>query len=275
MQNNFTTNSVNARAAEEFTKLLQTIALLRSPEGCPWDREQSPSSMRECLLEECHELIEAINTRDTANVREEIGDIILITAMISQMYAEEQHFDIAAVLEELNAKLIRRHPHVFGESKARHAEEALQNWERVKTDVEGRKKTLSVLDGIPQSLPPLNRALKLQKKAAKKGFDWPDMNGPLQKIQEELRELTDLVEQDKPASPERREEELGDLLFSIVNYARHLGIDPALALSRSSLKFEQRFRHVEQQMNHNAIPMAPENLAVMDTYWEEAKNRGT
>lgn len=261
--------SKNTRAAEEFAKLLHTIAVLRSPRGCPWDREQTPFTLKECLLEECYELIEAINKQDIPNVCEEIGDILLVAAMLAQMYTENAQFDIAAVLEELNAKLVRRHPHVFGDTKARHAKEALQHWDRVKTDIEGRKpKNTSAIDGIPRSLPPLGRALKLQKRAAKKGFDWPDSSGPLQKIHEELAEL---IYQDKTASPEHSEEELGDLLFSIVNYARHLGIDPAIALTRSSLKFDQRFRHVEKQMGHDGIPMAPENLALMNRYWDEAK----
>jgi len=187
--------------------------------------------------------------------------------MISQIYSESGDFDFHDVVAEISAKLIRRHPHVFGDEKVHDAEEVLKNWDRIKTEVEGRKET-SALDGIPGSLPPLERSYKVQKKAAKKGFDWPDINGPRDKIFEEIREIEEAV---NGGSTSEIESEIGDLLFSVVNYARHLNVDPTLALSRTNRKFEIRFRHVEDSMLKDGTTMSPENIEIMDRYWDSAK----
>lgn len=254
-------------SSQSFTNFLETIKTLRGPEGCPWDKEQTPSSMRTLLLEEVYETLEAINSSDPEHVKEELGDVLLIICMIGLMYAEQGEFSLDDVFNEINAKLIRRHPHVFGNAVVKDSKEALRNWERIKVEIEGDgKPNESVVDGIPDSLPPLERSCILQRRAARKGFDWPDHRGPEGKIMEELEEIRHTDDKN------HREEELGDLLFSVVNYARHLKIDPAIALCRSNLKFEKRFRHVEKQMITDGIPMSPANIDIMDAYWEDAKS---
>jgi len=252
-----------------FGEFLDIISTLRSPEGCPWDREQTPDTLREHLIEESYETVEAIEEADPSHVREELGDVMLLVAMITRMYTEYGDFDMGQVLEEISAKLIRRHPHVFGGEKVRNAEDVLKNWEKIKVDIEGRSPAAgSVLDGVPGSLPPLERAYKIQKKAAKSGFDWPDTDGPRSKIVEELEEIEKAV---GTGDRKELEDEIGDLLFSVVNYARHLDINPSLALARTNKKFDRRFRHVETGMSRDGLKMAPENIEVMDRYWEIAK----
>ena len=249
-------------------EFLDIIATLRGPDGCPWDKEQSPESLRSNLIEESYEAVEAIDENDPEHVREELGDVLLLIAMMSQIYSESGEFTIKDVIGEISAKLIRRHPHVFGDEKVHNAEEVLKNWERIKNDVEGRRKDSSVLDGINGSLPPLERAYKIQKKAARRGFDWPDIKGPKEKIFEEISEIEEAVEKGTEAEIEN---EIGDLLFSVVNYSRHLGVDPALALRRCNTAFENRFRYVETHMEEDGHRMAPENLEIMDRYWDTAK----
>jgi tetrapyrrole methylase family protein / MazG family protein len=254
-----------------FSEFVSIIETLRSPEGCPWDREQTSRTMRGFLLEEAYEAVEAIDEEDPDHVREELGDVLLILGMIARIHEEKNLFSIEDVLKEITAKLIRRHPHVFGDEKVRNADEVLETWERVKTDIEGRNKAASALDGIPGSLPPLERAWKIQKKAAKNGFDWPDSKGPRKKIDEEIEEVEHAIASGE--SENRIEEEIGDLLFSVVNYARHLGVDPALALSGTNAKFEARFRNVEERMGEDGESMEPGNLELMDKYWENAKGK--
>ncbi len=257
-------------AMEKFGEFLEIIAKLRSPEGCPWDREQTPATLRDDLLEECYETVEAIDDNDPPHIREELGDVMLLIAMLSQMHAESGEFHIGEVLQEISTKLIRRHPHVFGDEEAGNTDEVLKNWERIKTDIEGRNKGESVIDGIPLSFPPLERSYKVQKKAAKKGFDWPDIDGPKKKIFEEIGEIEEAFENGHVSD---LEDEVGDLLFSVVNFSRHMKIDPSLALRRSNTKFEARFRHVEKNMQKDGIEMSPEVLEIMDRYWDEAKRQ--
>lgn len=255
---------------QTFADFLNIISTLRGPDGCPWDKEQTPVTLRGHLIEEAYEAVEAIDDNDAPHVREELGDVLLLVALLTQMYAESDDFNMDDVVNEISAKLIRRHPHVFGDEKVNDADDVLKNWDRIKTDLEGRKSAESALDGIPRSLPPLERSYKIQKKAAKQGFDWPDIDGPKGKIAEELAEIDEAI---KTGSSSEIESEVGDLLFSIVNYARHLGIDPALALGRTNAKFERRFKHVESRMNADGEKMAPENLEIMDGYWDSAKDQ--
>ncbi len=262
---NKTDSDKNSQAFKDFIGIITT---LRGPNGCPWDKEQTAESLRAHLIEESYEAVEAIEENDPGHVREELGDVLLLISMISQIYSETDEFTINDVIDEISAKLIRRHPHVFGDEKVENAEEVLKNWDRIKIDIEGRNADSSVLDGIPGSLPPLERSYKIQKKAAKRGFDWPDINGPRGKIIEELKEIDIAVQEE---SSEDVEGELGDLLFSVVNYSRHLGIDPALALGRTNRKFEKRFKYVESKMQKDSIPMSPENIEIMDRYWESSK----
>lgn len=255
--------------SRHFSEHLKIVRKLRGPEGCPWDQEQTPTSMRGYLIEESYEAVEAIDEGDGDHLREELGDVILLITMITTMMEDSGAFTVSDVLEEINAKLIRRHPHVFGDAEAENAEAVLAQWEKIKSDVEGRGNKDSRLDGITKSLPPLERAYKLQKKAAKAGFDWKNPDGPLAKIHEEIDEIAEARRTGDVGLVER---EIGDLLFSVVNLARHLGVDPTLALGLTNGKFERRFRHVEQRMAREGLEMSPERLDTMDGYWEESKS---
>ncbi|MDR0386795.1 MAG: nucleoside triphosphate pyrophosphohydrolase [Treponema sp.] len=262
----------NEQAA--FRGLYETVVRLRAPEGCPWDREQSPATLRGDLIEETYECVEAIDEKDPAHVREELGDIFLLAVMLSYMYEQEGCFTVSEVLTGITEKLIRRHPHVFGEVKVRDSAEVLDNWARIKVEQEGRKPKNSVLDDVSTALPPLDRAWKLQKKAAKAGFDWPSIQGVFGKIEEELREVREALDSaDGPdaAAHEAVEEELGDLLFAAVNLCRFLKVEPSVALQRTNAKFVKRFAYVEQEMKKAGHEMKKENLPLMDGFWEAAK----
>ncbi|MDR2700882.1 MAG: nucleoside triphosphate pyrophosphohydrolase [Spirochaetaceae bacterium] len=265
---------------EAFNRLCGIVEKLRNKdEGCPWDIEQTPLTLREDLIEETYECIEAINEKNPAHIQEELGDIFLLAAMISYMHQEEGLFSVPDVLNGISEKLIRRHPHVFGENPAAGLTpaEVLQNWARIKVEQEGRKPKDSALDEVSQALPPLERAYKLQKKAAKKGFDWPNAAGVLDKLKEELAEVEEVMPPDFSAgnrdtnSTEELEEELGDLLFSAVNVSRFFRVDPSTALHRANAKFTRRFSYVEQKMKENGTLMEAKNLALMDSFWNEAK----
>jgi tetrapyrrole methylase family protein/MazG family protein len=220
--------------------------------------------------------VEAIDEKDPAHIREELGDLYLLVTMISYMHQQEGTFTVGDVLRGIAEKLIRRHPHVFGETRVADSAEVLENWARIKVEQEGRKPRDSVLDAVSRGLPPLDRAFKLQKKAAKSGFDWPDLGGVTAKIREELEETEAACRAaagtpQKSGAMEAVEGELGDLLFSAVNLCRYLKVDPSVALQRTNAKFEKRFKYVEKEMKESSREMARENLATMDGYWEEAK----
>jgi len=270
---------------ESFKALYDTVVRLRSPDGCKWDREQTPSTLRGALIEETYECLEAIDESNPVHIAEELGDLFLLATMISYMFEQEGKFSVADVLKGVNEKLIRRHPHVFGDVKIKDTTEILNNWAAIKVQ-EGRKPKDSLLDEVSAGLPPMDRSYSLQKKAAKVGFDWPDKEGVIAKIREELEEVQtaisneqlainneQLAGSDKQAAPSacRIEEELGDLLFSVVNLCRFLKIDPSVALRRTNSKFVDRFKYVEKKMRETGQEMKKENLDVMDGYWEEAK----
>lgn len=256
---------------EAFTRLCGIVEKLRGKDGCPWDREQSPHTLKKDLLEETYECIEAIDEKNALHIQEELGDIFLLATMISYMHQQEGVFTIAQVLTGISEKLIRRHPHVFGETAGTNfsSAEVLDNWARIKVEQEGRKPKDSCLDEVSRSLPPLDRACKLQKKAAKKGFDWPNAALVMDKLKEELTETEAALSMENNA--EKLEEELGDLLFSAVNLCRFLKTDPSTALLKANAKFTRRFKYVEQKMKENNLPMEAEKLDVMDGFWNEAK----
>ena len=264
---------------EAFKKLYETVVRLRAPEGCSWDREQTPLTLRDDLIEETYECVEAIGEGDPHHIKEELGDIFLLATMISYMHEQEGVFSVADALEEISEKLIRRHPHVFdrsaGPEPALSTDEILSNWAKIKVEQEGRKPKDSLLDEVSRGLPPLERAFKLQKKAAKVGFDWPSAEGVISKIREELSETEAAIigTDDTSGSLDALalEGELGDLLFSVTNLCRFFGIDPSAALQRTNKKFTERFRHVEKRMKENCQTMNAQNLAAMDGYWNEAK----
>ena len=274
---------------DSFNTLYDIVVRLRGPGGCPWDLEQTPSSLRGDLIEETYECIEAIDEKDTVHIREELGDIFLLATMLSYMHEQEGHFSTADALQTVSEKLIRRHPHVFGEKKvngntgALSSTEVLANWAKIKVEQEGRRSRDSVLDEVSSGLPSLNRAYSLQKKAEKAGFDWPDIEGVVKKIKEELDETIEAVTggqkevkktcQASADTQEKIEEELGDLLFSAVNLCRFLGVEPSVALNRTNNKFISRFVYMEKKMKETGQEMKPENLGIMDQYWNEAKKR--
>jgi len=255
-------------AADSFATLYAIIARLRAPDGCPWDREQSPSSIRNNIVEEAYELVEAITEKDSAHIREESGDLFLLATMAAYMYEQEGIFSVAEALDSVSEKLVRRHPHVFGDADADSPDAVVEQWNRIKEQTEGRRKKDSLLDDVPRHLPPLERAYKIQKKAAKVGFDWTHVDSVWDKVEEELRESREAF---AAKDGEELESEIGDLLYSVINLARFNGIDPAIALQRTNEKFSHRFRHVEKRMREKGLSMASEHMASMDAYWEEAK----
>lgn len=254
---------------DSFDRFFEIIRRLRAPDGCPWDREQTAESLRSSLLEEAYECVDGINQGDDHNLREELGDIYLLVTMIAYIKEQEGTFTVAEVLEDISSKLVRRHPHVFGESSASTSDEIIQQWDRIKVEVEGKRPKESALDGIPASFPPLERAYKMQRKAAKVGFDWAEKEPVFEKVREELDECAQEV---KSGDANALEQELGDLLFSVVNLCRFLDVDPATALHRTNQKFVHRFHAVERGMKERDLPMDNAHLAQMDAIWNAEKD---
>ncbi|SES40817.1 nucleoside triphosphate pyrophosphohydrolase [Salipaludibacillus aurantiacus] len=259
----------------DFSKLRSIIRQLRGPEGCPWDKKQTHESLKRYLIEEAYELLEAIDEKDDDHLTEELGDVLLQVLLHAQIGEDEGFFNMEDVIERLNEKMVRRHPHVFGTVQAENAEEVTANWEDIKKQEKkenGRAEDeiTSLLDGIPASFPSLLKAYKLQKKAAKAGFDWGDEAPMWMKLQEEIAEWLHAL---KEGSYESAVEELGDILFAFVNLARYHKIDPEEALRQTNNKFERRFRYIEQALNKQG--KAPENqsLEELDALWEEAKEK--
>jgi tetrapyrrole methylase family protein/MazG family protein len=261
--------------AESFERFLGIVKRLRAPDGCPWDLEQTPQSLRGSLIEETYECVEAIGEGDAEHIREELGDLFLLACMISYMHEQAGLFSVSAVLDSISEKLVRRHPHVFGEERVRDSADVLQNWERIKVEQEGRKPRASALDSVSRALPPLERAFKLQKKAAKLGFDWPDAEGVFAKTEEELGEAraasAEAAQRQTPDNLRALEAELGDLLFSAVNLCRFLDVDPSVALQSAGAKFTRRFEYVESRMKQADAQMCAANAALMNKFWEAAK----
>ena len=246
--------------------LVDVMRTLREPGGCPWDREQTHASIRSNMIEEVYEYLEAVDAEDTEGMREELGDILMQIVFHARMAEEAGRFDLQDVIDEVVDKLIRRHPHVFGETKVTGSDEVLVNWEAIKKTEKTERK--HVLDGVTQGLPALLRAYKLQSKAAKVGFDWPDVKGVWDKVQEELAELqAALASGDRAAA----ENELGDVLFALVNYARHQKIEPEVALNGTNNRFAKRFAHVESCVEASGKAWQDFSLDELDQFWDEAK----
>ena len=246
-------------------EMLEVIEALRAPDGCPWDREQTPRSLRPYLLEETYELLEAIDSDDADEMSEELGDVLLQVFMHHAIAQEQGRFTIGDVAHHATAKMINRHPHVFGDVEAATAEQVLANWEGLKSKEAGKRGRLSALEGAPKTLPALAWALSIQKRAARVGFDWPNEEGVLEKVAEEAAELA------AETTRERQEEELGDLLFSLVNLARRLKVNPEDALRQSSRRFYSRFESMEKaarDAGRDVRDMSPDEL---DGLWREAK----
>ncbi|MDO4698810.1 MAG: nucleoside triphosphate pyrophosphohydrolase [Pasteurellaceae bacterium] len=252
-------------------QLLQVVARLRDPQtGCPWDIKQTFDSMLPCLLEETYEVAEALHTQDRTALREELGDLLLQVVFLSQLAQEEGSFSFADVLTDLHDKLIFRHPHVFGDKSAQNSEEALQNWEAQKAAEKAKKGQTSILDDLPYALPALTRANKLQKRCAKVGFDWDNPQDVRAKVAEEWQEVCEELDRE-PFEPEKLEEELGDLLLASVNLCRHYKIDAEDCLRKANLKFERRFKQIEQYATTQGKTITDCTASELDFMWNEIK----
>ncbi|MCX7724528.1 MAG: nucleoside triphosphate pyrophosphohydrolase [Thermodesulfovibrio sp.] len=253
--------------SEKFDRLVEIMEILRSEKGCPWDKIQTHDTLKKYLIEETYELIEAIENKDPNSIKEELGDLILQIVFHSQIAKEQGSFDINDVIDSITQKMIGRHPHVFGDADFKTPEEVLKQWDERKKE-EGKLGS-SILDGIPKALPSLLRAYKIQSRVAKVGFDWENIDGVIEKIKEELKEVEEAV---KLGEKEKIEEEIGDLLFSLVNLARFLKIDPETALRKTNKKFEERFKKLEKIAQQRGKDLKNMTLSEMDTIWEEVKN---
>lgn len=250
-----------------FDRLVDLMARLRSPSGCPWDKAQTPQSLKPYLIEEVYEVLDAIDRNDDAEIVEELGDLLLQIVFHAQIAREENRFTIDDVACAIADKLVRRHPHVFGDTEADTPAQVLQSWERIKAE-EKSDKRLSLLDGVPRHLPALLRAYHLQRKAARVGFEWDHIADVIQKVREESEELMHARE---AGAADRVREEFGDLLFALVNLARFLQICPEDALTQTNKKFQTRFRYIETELGKQGKTPEEATLEEMDALWEAAK----
>jgi len=265
-------------AGRWFERLVGLQARLRAPNGCPWDVEQTHETLRTYLIEEAYEVLEALESGDDGKFREELGDLLLQVVFHAQIAAEEGRFTAADVARDIHDKMVRRHPHVFGERRAGNAAEVLKNWEQIKAEErrtkgagEGgaREARASLLDGIPHTLPAVMQGFQLTRRASRIGFDWESVDGVVEKLQEELRELA----RARSAESSRRiEEEVGDVLFAAVNLARFLKVDPEIALKRTNAKFSARFRAMERRARESGRALAAVSREEMEALWEQAKS---
>lgn len=285
------------RVGPAFDRLVAVMSRLRAPGGCPWDREQTHATLRTYLIEEAYEVLDALDFADDAKFAEELGDLLLQVLFHAQIAREEARFSIADVIREIYEKMIRRHPHVFGEKRAKTAAEVLRNWELIKAEERKKKEekeandvkdsgrsgsrssftssgsstsSPSILDGIPHTLPALLEALQLTRKAARIGFDWDSVDGIFDKLNEETHELRTVLSHPEKV-PARVEGELGDILFVAVNLARFLDVDPEIALKKTSAKFSRRFREMESLARDQGTTLAKVPRPQMESLWERAK----
>jgi tetrapyrrole methylase family protein / MazG family protein len=259
-------------AESRFGKLLTLIEELRSPEGgCPWDIRQTKEDVGRYLLDETYEVLDAIAKDSPAALREELGDLLFMILFLARIAEEENLFEINGVLEDITAKMIRRHPHVFGDAKVKDAAEVKRNWDQIKRDVEKRGEgEASILARIPRTMPALMRAQKITSEAAKVGFDWDRAESVIAKVEEELGEFREALAK---GDPDRVRDEIGDILFSIVNLSRHLNVNSEEALRSTNRKFEERFLYIEQRLRERGKDPATSTLEEMDALWEEAKGK--
>jgi MazG family protein len=253
--------------AERFASLVELIARLRAPGGCPWDREQTHESLKPNALEEAYEVVEAIDAGDRDQLAGELGDLLLQVVFHAQIAAEAGRFTIGDVIQRVADKMVRRHPHVFGSDTASTPGEVLRNWEALKA---AERPSDSMLDAVSGRLPAVMEAFQMTTKAARVGFDWPEPSGALGKLEEETEELRRAAANPQ-AAPRELAEEVGDLLFTAVNVARKLAVDPESALKASNRKFRRRFRHVEDGLRLRGQKPADASLEEMDALWAEAK----
>ena len=264
---------------EKFERLVEIMATLRGPNGCPWDKQQDFNSLKPMLVEEVYEVLEAIENNDFEGLSEELGDVLLHVVFHACLGKEAGQFDINTVIDKISEKLVRRHPHVFGTETAGTPEEVIKNWEAIKAKekeqkLEGRTpEQRSLLEGIPSKLPAIHEAHQISSRAARVGFDWPDIEGIFDKLQEEVGELKDVIaHQADDKRGERLEDEIGDILFVIVNISRYLKIDSESALKRANRKFKSRFQYMERELAQQGKTLDQTPLEEMETLWQKAKS---
>jgi tetrapyrrole methylase family protein/MazG family protein len=255
---------IPGRLGERFETLARVMAMLRSSDGCPWDLEQTPESLSRHLLEEAYETVEAIDSEDWANVSEEMGDLLLQIVFQSRIAEEARRFDLGDVVDGITEKLERRHPHIFGEIKADTPEQVSANWERIKREQEGREPSMKV----PPGLPAVMAAMKVQGHAAREGFDWDEVEGVLAKLEEEMDELEEVR---AAGDAGETEHELGDILFTVVNLARHLRVDPEQALRRSTREFARRYEIMASEARRSGTDFAALSIDEKERLWQKAK----
>jgi tetrapyrrole methylase family protein / MazG family protein len=253
---------------EEFDRLVQIFERLRAPGGCPWDAEQDHKSISLCIIEESYELFDAILNEDKDHMQEELGDVLLQVIFHSIIARDLGEFCLKDVINGLADKLISRHPHVFSDAKVNSSKEVIHNWEKLKKSEKGKIARESILDGIPKSLPSILAARKIQSTVSRVGFDWKNADGVMEKIREEVAELDEALQSKNTDS---MEEEIGDLLFSVVNLARKCKVDPEAALQRTNRKFRKRFETIEKESKRQGISLEEMSLQEMDRIWEGAK----
>lgn len=263
---------------QKFERLVEIMATLRGPDGCPWDKQQDFDSLKPMLVEEVYEVLEAIENGDFDGLSEELGDMLLHVVFHAQLAKESGRFDIDTVVDKICDKLVRRHPHVFADQSASTPEEVIRNWEAIKAREKAEKlkdrmpAQRSLLEGIPSKLPAIHEAHQISSRAARVGFDWPDVEGIFDKLQEEVRELKEVIAAGDDGKRERLEDEIGDMLFVMVNIARYLKIDSESALKRANRKFKARFQYMEAELAKRGKTLEETDLGEMEALWQKAKS---
>jgi MazG family protein len=265
-------NDSVSTAGERFQRLVDIMSRLRAPGGCPWDREQTFDTIKPYLLEETYEVLDSIDARDWPALADELGDLLLQSVFFAQMASEQDLFRIEGSLDAIINKLIRRHPHVFGDAHAKTAEQVRERWDEIKAAEKSGKGRHDLLDGVPRSQPALAEAQQISSRVAAVGFDWDNTDGVIRKLHEELDELAQARSENQVSSP-AIEDELGDILFVIVNIARHLKVDAEQALRKANAKFRGRFSYVERALAEAGKPLSEATLQEMEALWQEAKQR--
>jgi tetrapyrrole methylase family protein / MazG family protein len=251
---------------KEFIRLVEIVARLRGPQGCPWDKKQTHQSLKEFLLEESYEVLEALDEDDPPKLRQELGDLMLQIILHTQIAGENGEFELADVLKNINDKLVRRHPHIFADTKVQNAEEVSHNWESIKKSE--RHPDASILDSVPRRMPALAYSQDIQRRVAQVGFDWENIDGVIEKLAEEVKELTASVNQ------EEKTDEFGDLFFTLANISRRMEIDPEAALRQANAKFYRRFSYMEKLCRERGLDLGKLSFQEQNKLWDEAK-KGT
>ena len=260
---------------EEITKKIQELILvlkrLRAPDGCPWDREQTPETIKKYLIEEAYELYEAVENNNEQEVKEELGDLLFLLLFLADLYQEKGAFTLAQALSAIKDKMVRRHPHIFGSVTVRDSKDVVANWQAIKGQ-EAKEKGIekSILGNLPKALPALQRAYRIGERASRVGFDWIKAEDVLDKIHEEIKELEEAL---KKKDPERVEEEVGDLLFSVANLSRKLNLNPEETLKKALCKFQERFKNMEREIASQGLDIHSMNQQTLEKFWQQVKDK--